>query len=66
MKRNRQVGGHPISGHLVWLAINGVYDDPVKEEEIPHLERASRGLGLLWRLKRPKLTTFHLEPLNYP
>ncbi len=62
---NKDVGGHEISGHLVWLGIDGDYDGTVPVTEVEDLEKVSRGLGLLWKLS-PSRTSFHLEPLDYP
>lgn len=64
-KYNRIVGGKELSGHRVWLSIDGIYDEPLGQEEIEKLERVSKGLGLLWILYVDK-KSFHVEPANYP
>ena len=64
-QHNDDVGGHKISGHLVWLALDADYDKTVSADEIDGLEKVSRGLKLLWKLSASRVS-FHLEPLDYP
>jgi len=64
-QHNKDVGGHEISGHLIWLGVDAEYNTTVPVLEIENLEKVSRGLGLLWKLS-PSHIAFHLEPLGYP
>lgn len=61
IKRNYEVGGDETSWHLVFLAIDGVWDDPIDEEEKHRLTRWCVRMGLDLDVK-PSMQYFHMEP----